>query len=83
MRIKDGTLWDHPWCAGGGAGLRHPVLFLEHNLVISGPIYLKHGSCVCYNNTEWNGKESSELQIYNAPKPLTPDFKKMAHDFSR
>ena len=25
----------------------------------------------------------SELQIYGAPAPMTQDFKKMAHDFSR
>ena len=37
---------------------RHPVLFPEHYFVISGPIDLKLGSCVCCNNTECCVKRS-------------------------
>ena len=44
-------------CGGGGGGGR-PVLFPEHNFVISGRIDLQLGSCVCCNNKECNVRES-------------------------
>ena len=41
MRVKDGTLLDDTWCKGEQAfGVQRPVLFPEHNFVISGPISL-------------------------------------------
>ena len=38
-------------------GAWRPVLFPEHNFVISGPIDLKLSTCVCCTNTECNVKE--------------------------